>query len=58
MKEKEDKSHAENNEMVNPTVFIERESFLTILTERDRFFLSSKGGGNSSPSIASLRLLA
>lgn len=40
------------------TVLIERESLFTILTERERFLLNSKGGGTSSPSITSLRLRA
>lgn len=48
----------EENKALILTVLIERESLFTILTERERFLLNSKGGGNSSPSIISLRLRA
>jgi hypothetical protein len=37
---------------------VDRESRFVILTERERFLLSSKGGGASSPRITSLRLRA
>lgn len=40
------------------TILMERESFFTILTERDRFLLNSNGGGASSPSITPLTFCA
>lgn len=40
------------------TVLMERESLLTILTERERFLFNSNGGGTPSPSIWPLRLWA
>ena len=37
---------------------MDRESRFVFFTVRERFLLSSKGGGASSPSITSLRLRA
>ena len=37
---------------------MDRESRFVFFTVRERFLLSSKGGGTSSPSITSLRLRA
>ena len=56
--EKLNRMKQKENKALILTVLIERESLFTILTERERFLLNSKGGGNSSPSIISLRLRA
>lgn len=52
------KKTAERGEKEAPTIFMERESLLRILTERERFLLNSNAGGDSFPSIKFLRPLA